>query len=307
MTRSFRPAFVLLFSLVAASLAGCNLMSSEAVPDVSNYPLDEMELRALALSLPGPRPAEVRIAKIGSAGLPGAIMMAGKSWDTVSMDHVAFQLVRPDGSFILIDTTQSREMHEGTPGSEPFDETAWDQIVRAAEEAEQIIITHEHPDHLGGAARHPRPEKIAGNLRLSDAQLANRDALDAIDFPKALEVEGNALSFEDMIAIAPGVVVKKAAGHTPGSQMIYVLLGNDSQLLFVGDVIWNLDAMTELRYRPRLMTDWIIGENREQAIHQLRALRDLDDRGGVHIVVAHDRRTHDHPNFEMGFRFQANP
>ena len=121
----------LILALAVIPLAGCNLMGSEPVPDVSNYSLDEARLRDLAMSLPGPRPESIRIARVGTASLPGAIMMAGKSWDAISMDHVAFQLLRSDGSFLLIDTTQSREMHESTPGSEPFDDEGWNGIVRA--------------------------------------------------------------------------------------------------------------------------------------------------------------------------------
>jgi glyoxylase-like metal-dependent hydrolase (beta-lactamase superfamily II) len=54
-----------------------------------------------------------------------------------------------------------------------------------------------------------------------------------------------------MLAIAPGVVLKKAQGHTPGSQMVFVALASGSELLFVGDVVWNFDAVTQLKYRRK--------------------------------------------------------
>jgi glyoxylase-like metal-dependent hydrolase (beta-lactamase superfamily II) len=201
----------------------------------------------------------------------------------------------------LIDTAQDREMHEGTPGSAAFDGDAWDSVVAAMDGAEQIVITHEHPDHLGGAARHPRPDALVANLRLTQEQLANEDELAAIDFPVELRAGLTPMVYDDAIAIAPGVVLKKAPGHTPGSQMVFVTLASGRELLFVGDVVWNLDAITELVYRPRLITDLVIGENRESAIHQLRALRDLLDSGEVAIVVSHDRRTHESSEIVSGF------
>lgn len=287
-----RLLFAIVLLMVTTSLSGCYYLDSEPVPEVSDYNLDLTELRALARGGSGDLPSEVRMEMVGTAQLPGAMMMAGRSWDGVEMTHVVFQVVWPNGSSLLIDSAQDREMHESTPGSGPFSGEAWDRIVGAMDAAEQIVITHEHPDHLGGAARHPRPEALVANLRLTEEQLANRDELDAIDFPAELLEKLTPLVYDDAIAIAPGVVLKKAPGHTPGSQMVFVTLAAGGELLFVGDVVWNLDAITDLVYRPRLITDLIVGENREQAIHQLRALRDVYDRGDVSIVVSHDRRTH---------------
>jgi len=298
--------FILVLGLIfsAASLSGCYYLRSEPVPEVSNYDLGLPKLRALAASLPGDRPTEVRMALVGTASLPGAMMMAGKSWDAIEMTHLAFQLLRPDGSFVVIDAAQDREAHEASPGSQPFDDAQWADLLRALGEAEQVVITHEHGDHLGGVARYPNPEKLIGRVRLNEAQLANADALDAVEMPDVLREGLEPIVYEDAIAIAPGIVLKSAPGHTPGNQMVFVTLANGREFLFVGDTVWNGDAISELRYRPRFITDWIIGENRETAIHQLRALRDLVDSGeGVHLVIAHDARSHVDPDLKSGFVF----
>lgn len=293
---------LLVFALMGAVslLSGCYYLESEPVPDVSNYDLDLAELRRLARSDEGELPSEIRLEMIGTATLPGAMMMAGRSWDPIEMTHVVFQVVWPNGNSLLIDGAQDRELHESMPGSSTFDDTAWTKIVAAMEAAEQIVITHEHADHLAGVTRHPRLKELISKLRLTEEQLANQDALDAIDFPEELLEQISPVAYDDAVAIAPGVVLKKAPGHSPGSQMVYVALEDGRELLFVGDVIWNLDAITDLLYRPRLITG-LIGENRESAIHQLRALRDLHDQGDVVIVVSHDRRTHASASITKGF------
>jgi glyoxylase-like metal-dependent hydrolase (beta-lactamase superfamily II) len=295
---------LLLTLAILYPLAGCSLLDSEPVPEVSRYDLDLDGLRRLADSMPGERPIELRRALVATANLPGALMMAGASWDAREMTHVAFQVLYRDGSFLLLDSVQDREAHEGVPGAGPFDERIWQDVQRALSEADQILISHEHPDHIGGAARHPRPERLVGRLRLNAQQLANHDMLERAGFPEALRASLEPMAYEDAIAVAPGVVVKRAPGHTPGNQMIYVRLANGGELLYVGDVVWNRDAITELRYRPRFVTDWLIGEDRETTIHQLRALRDLRDGGEpVQIVIAHDARTHVHPAIREGFVF----
>ncbi len=298
---SSRVLLAVALCVAVGPLSGCYYLRSEAVPEISNYDLDLGELQRLARSGPGDLPAEIRREEVGTAELPGALMMAGRSWDGVEMTHVVFQILWPNGAYLLIDSAQDREMHDSTPGSGAFDDAAWNTVVAAMDGAEQIVITHEHGDHLGGIARHPRSDVLASKIRFNAEQLANRDALEAVDFPVALLEKLSPVVFEDAVAIAPGVVLKKAPGHTPGSQLVFVALGNGRELLFVGDVVWNLDAITDLVYRPRLITDLIIGENRETAIHQLRALRDLYDRGGVAIVVSHDRRTHESAGIETGF------
>ncbi len=80
----------------------------------------------------------------------------------------------------------------------------------------------------------------------------------------------------------------KAAGHTPGSQMVFVQLADGKELLFLGDVAWHMDQIRELWYRPRLVTDLFIGEDRDAVLAQFRTLHDLAEREPVQLVVSHD-------------------
>ena len=288
----------------AILLAGVYLLGSEAVPETTDYALDIPGLRALAHDSTGELPIAVRYEIIAMGELARAFVMAGEDFSPVEMPRPVFQVLYPDGTYVLIDSAYDRTLHEQGGAGTPFYDDAWDKLVVVMEGAEQIVVTHEHGDHLGGVLKHPRRERLVRSLRLSEEQLSSRGEIFAV-LPDSFQAKLDPLVYDDAVAIAPGVALKKAAGHTPGSQMVFVTLASGSELLFVGDVVWNLDAVTELIYRPRLVTDYFLGENRAAVLGQIRALRNLYDSGTVPIVVSHDRRTFDQPGIEEGFALES--
>jgi glyoxylase-like metal-dependent hydrolase (beta-lactamase superfamily II) len=93
-----------------------------------------------------------------------------------------------------------------------------------------------------------------------------------------------------VLAIAPGVVLVKAPGHTPGTQLVYVRTRDELELLFVGDVAWHRDQLARLHYRPRLVTDFFLGEDRAAVLAQFRTLHELTRaHPQLLLVVSHDR------------------
>jgi glyoxylase-like metal-dependent hydrolase (beta-lactamase superfamily II) len=93
-----------------------------------------------------------------------------------------------------------------------------------------------------------------------------------------------------VVAVAPGVVLLAAPGHTPGSQIVYVRLSDGREALLLGDVAWNSGQIAELHYRPRLVTT-MLGENRAKVMAQLRTLHELAKTDpGVVQIVSHDKR-----------------
>ena len=79
-----------------------------------------------------------------------------------------------------------------------------------------------------------------------------------------------------------------APGHSPGSQIVYVRLASEVEYLLIGDVAWHMDALRELHYRPRLVTDLFLGEDRAAVMAQFRTLHELLDTPGLEIVASHD-------------------
>jgi glyoxylase-like metal-dependent hydrolase (beta-lactamase superfamily II) len=282
-------------TLAALALLGAGtwrwLTAREAVPETSSYRIDLTALRALAASEPGPGPREIRSVLVAEAALPRGVVFAGEPFEPLHQVHQVFQLVW-QGKSVLIDTAFPPEAFERVAAfgdeSGRYHGAGWTEVEHALARADHVVVTHEHFDHLAGAARLP-PER-ASHLRLNAAQLANTAALDDSELPPALREKLETLAPAPMVALAPGVVLLAAPGHTPGSQLVYVRRADGREALFLGDVAWNLDQIRNLHYRPRLVT-FFLGEDRTQVLAQLRALHELaaSDPEVVQIV-SHDAR-----------------
>lgn len=266
------------------------LDASEPVPEQTSYRIDLAALHRLAESLPGPKPHAIRSVLVADAALPRGVIFAGESFEPQHNVHQVFQVVYEDGSFGLVDTAFPPAAFERVgafgDGSGRYHEDGWEQVTRALAAADWIVVTHEHFDHLAGAAA--LPVERAERLRLNARQLANARALDESEIPAALRSALAPLPEAEAQAIAPGVVLLAAPGHTPGSQLVYVERADGRRALFLGDVAWHSDQIRKLRYRPRHVT-FVLGENRAQVLAEFRALHDLDlAHPELAQVVSHD-------------------
>jgi glyoxylase-like metal-dependent hydrolase (beta-lactamase superfamily II) len=286
--RLLRIAGIALVVLVALGFGAARyLLGREAAETTSYARSGGLQAR---VSMPGDLPIAVNHAQIAVGSLPRGAVFAGESISTPQpMTHGAWQVVYADGGFGLIDSAfPEAGLHEMNPDA-VFDAGAWSSIQQALGDARWIVITHEHADHLGGIAAFAQPERLVGRLSLTKEQLANDEQLALSHFPDALRAKLTPIGYERYYALAPGVVLAKAAGHTPGSQLVYVALASGRQLLFVGDVAWHMDQIHQLWYRPRLVTDFFLGEDRAAVMGQLLALRNLAaTQPALQIVVSHD-------------------
>lgn len=290
MGRFSRIALRLLIVLVAIGFVGYRYLLGRAeVPAESSYVLDFSELRRLAAFLPGERPLRVNHEQVAVASLPRGAVFAGESLRTPQpMSHGAYQIVFPGGEYVVIDSAFDEPGLRKMSADAEFSSEGYAAIQRALAGARTIVITHEHSDHLTGIARFAAPEELVGRLLLTREQLGNAKSLEDVHFPESLKKALRALDFERYFALAPGVVLVKAAGHTPGSQIVFVQLANGNELLLLGDVAWHMDQIRELWYRPRLVTDYFLGEDRDAVLAQFRTLHDLAGREPVQLVVSHD-------------------
>jgi glyoxylase-like metal-dependent hydrolase (beta-lactamase superfamily II) len=184
---------------------------------------------------------------------------------------------------LIIDTAMSPNAAKAMPGSK-IDEAAFARVEAALKKADAIVFTHEHSDHVGGVASSPDFASIAKKVRITREQL-NGPKLERKDFPAGALGQLEALDYEGLYTLAPGVVLQKAPGHSVGSQLIYVELANGTRFLFVGDIAWTYDNITRQTGRPGIAT-LLMGEDRPAVAAQLQALAALPR--DVHIIVAHD-------------------
>lgn len=277
------------FLLILAALGYYPLVLHSPQAGDTPYVLDVAKLRALSNSMPGPVPYEIRVEKVAEFEFAEAMVMAGEPWQGTAIPIYAYQLLVP-GADIIVDTAVANT--EGVPGFmvTDFDELAYQRMSKAMEKASHIVITHEHFDHIAGILDHPNQQQILPAVRLTKEQLAHTDRMLPSTLPEGVYDDYQPLQYEGMYALAPGVVLIKAPGHTPGSQMVYVRLSDGREVLLLGDVAWQQRNIENVKERPLFMTA-MIRENRGQVIEQFRALHDLAQQAPeIKQVPGHDEK-----------------
>ncbi len=243
------------------------------------------ELRRAASLIPGSRPASVHVITLAPGRGPLSQMVQGGGSDSITAGYPAFQVRFPQG-WIVIDPTVDRQWVKNRPS---FSQAAFDSLQRALVGANLVLLTHEHPDHLAALLHSPFLAQVRPHTLLTRAQVRSliehpfeQDLkLDSAEAAKYLVVD-----YEPLMPIAPGVVLLKAPGHTPGSQMVYVHLATGPELVISGDVAWAMAGITSDRQKPAAVIEKL-GEDTVAIAPQLKWLRDVSN-AGVAVVVSHD-------------------
>lgn len=249
-------------------------------------PISITQLRNLAASLPGPAPTGVEVELVTYRRLPGTLFVAGGGIKRRLIGVMAWRLPVPGKGPIIIDSAMDAAAAK-TMGMEQFDPQAWGRVEQALASASQIIITHEHPDHLGGVVA-PNKRALLDKVLLNPNQLPGNRWTNQLPWPKP-PLPYPAITGTTPVAIAPGVVVIPAASHTEGSQMVFVRLDNGREYLFASDIATSAQNWKELRARSRLIGDYLAPENRAEVFAWLKTIRALKAQvPGLAILPGHD-------------------
>jgi glyoxylase-like metal-dependent hydrolase (beta-lactamase superfamily II) len=162
-------------------------------------------------------------------------------------------VVRSGGRTILIDAGlgSDPDLHLPRAG----------QLIKRLEAADidlasvtDVVLTHLHMDHIGallvdGVKDRLRPDLrihvAAAELKFWEAPDFSRTSMPP-GFPDALrsaakrftkEYRSHLRPFEEECEVAPGVVVTRTGGHTPGHSVVRMASGGD-RLTFAGDAIF---------------------------------------------------------------------
>ncbi len=268
------------------------LLADSKAPDEAPGLLVIEDWRALMPEDAAALPTEIRVLEVGRDKAPGFAARAGgfgTDWNTT---YSSIQVVWPDRT-LVIDGAIDAETALGMKQSEAdwaFDPAAYDALTAAMLAADQVLLTHEHLDHVMAVARHPDPAALAPRLVLNAPQIATlpvfaRGTLDPAIAGLEPRLDGSVQQ------IAPGVVIVPVPGHTPGSQLVFIRTQDGRESLLIGDVAWSLDAIETLTTRP-VLTQYMLfdpNENRTAVKAQLRALYDLMAANpDLAVIPAHD-------------------
>jgi glyoxylase-like metal-dependent hydrolase (beta-lactamase superfamily II) len=242
-------------------------------------------VRALGGAVPGELPIAVSYlnAYEDSGTVGNAVDGAGssKAFSVTGVFQVRFR-----HGWIMVDAAMdSAALHRGRS----FKADNFAQIETALEKANLIVITHEHVDHVQPLVKGPIADQVAPHTLLTREQIETLltkpkvafTSMDSSQVSRYLVVE-----YERALPIAPGVVLIKAAGHTPGSQMVYVKLASGREMILIGDIAWRALGVDTQRQKPD-STSRFMSEDRTAIGKQLAWLKNVQAQG-ITVVVSHD-------------------
>lgn len=160
-------------------------------------------------------------------------------------------VVRTGDQTILVDSGVGEEFHSPQAGHLAV-------RLQAAgidpEEITDVVLTHMHVDHVGGLLA----DGLMGRLRpdipihVSAAETKFwtrpdfpafmpapvRDVLEPVATRFLDKYRGQLRLFDEQHVVAPGVVVRRTGGHTPGHSVVRMISG-DKRMTFLGDSVFH--------------------------------------------------------------------
>src|ERR1700761_2004507 len=150
------------------------------VPGDAQYALDIGEVRRLAGTVSGNRPAAIEVERVGQFRPPATFVVAGDGWSPTELPVFSYRLVFPERS-IVIDTALNGEL--GGASLTAFDAEAFARIQEAMLQSSLVLLTHEHEDHIGGLATHPNLAAVLPKTRLTREQVADVSGMGPAKLP----------------------------------------------------------------------------------------------------------------------------
>jgi glyoxylase-like metal-dependent hydrolase (beta-lactamase superfamily II) len=254
-----------------------------------DWTADIGQIRQTARLIPGREPLRINVLKFAESRRAKKFSVKGAPDEPSAQARTAFQIVYADGT-IMLDSGMDQQVHNffGRGAVEPYDSDAAREVERALAAARSIIVTHEHGDHVAGVIHTPLAKELAPKTILTRDQvktlLANPQ-MPEIKLTPEMAGRYNIVDYDKYLPFAPGIVLIKAPGHTPGSQMVYIKLDSGREYLFIGDTAWHMDGVRQVKGKD---APWI-QEDEELLKAQLAWLNKLyNTERNLFIIASHD-------------------
>ncbi len=273
--------------LLAVTLFVIYAFQPLAIPKRARFQVDWNQVRRLARAQDALLPTQLNALLTAWNKTKECLILADGGFDDHELPTYAYQIVLPDRTIIIDPVVDHATAVALFPTAKGFPE-AFTQMQTAMREAAVIALTHEHFDHAAGIPRSPYLAEITDRIVMTREQLSNSRDLDMAGFPSELRQSLAPLEYDRYHLLAPGVVLIKTGGHTPGSQMVFVQLADGREILLVGDLAWHSDNINLPLGHPRFI-HWIGREDGARMADLLRFLNDLaQTQPTINQVVAHD-------------------
>jgi glyoxylase-like metal-dependent hydrolase (beta-lactamase superfamily II) len=255
-------SFVLLASC-AAPYAFAQVVPTS--PGVKTFPLGDLKISVLRDgALAFPNDATIFGMNANPAAVAQVLTEAGVPADLIRL-HIDTLLVRMPNSVVLLDSGY------GVAGQGVLLKSLA-LIGVAPTDITDILITHAHPDHVGGLVdAQGRSVFSKATIRMSTKEWTFMQSEAGVS-AMAPAITAQIRTFGPGQQILPGIKSVNLAGHTPG-HVGYEIVSNGNRLLNVGDMVHS--SIISLA-RP----DWTIAwdSDRAEAVRtRLRELRRLAD------------------------------
>jgi glyoxylase-like metal-dependent hydrolase (beta-lactamase superfamily II) len=279
-------------SLEGGNPGARDLVSASAVTNGEERPFaaDLRTMRKLAGVLPGDWPVAVNGVRVAASIRPEKVVIEGGDETPITMPRTAFQVVYSDCT-VMIDSGMDQETHDSfsTPDKrEPYFPEAFAQVQKALADARMIVLTHFHADHAAGVTQ---AEDFGALAAKTFVTVETARCLLNTPHRPHLRMEAERINqfvifdYGDYYPIAPGIVVIKAAGHSPDHQMVYIALQSGREILHSVDVGWVLNNIVQVKGKA---APWV-KEDKAAVLGQLRWLNTVySNERNVSLLVTHD-------------------
>jgi len=284
-------------ALLAALLAIVTVVARAQQPAAGEKPAwsaDIAEIRRVATLIPGRKPLRINVLKFAESHRTKNFSVKGEPSTPSVQARTVFQVVYADG-YVMVDAGMDEPMHRqigrGAEGEPYFAEQA-QAMNKALRGARSIVFTHEHGDHVTGVIRSPYLAELAPKTILTRTQVNTLETRPQFPDLKITEEQAqryHVIDYDRYMAFAPGWTLIKAAGHTPGSQMMFITLDSGREYLLIGDAAWHMDGVRKVTGKD---APWIV-EDTTAVNEQLKWLNGLStSERNLIIIASHDDDLH---------------